>query len=245
MKLSILIPSRNEPYLEQTVEDIKRYATTNPEILVGDDTEGIGQRAMLNQLARKATGDYLMKTDAHCTFGMGFDETMLKKMDERTVAAPYMMVLNPETWTVRPDKKSSAYYFDSNLIFQYHLEAENSEVVNETMALQGSCFMVNKDTYWKWNLCDESLGSWGQQGVELGIKTWLAGGRCVTIKTTYYGHLFRHTEGEFPYQRSQDAIDATYNRFIKQFKNKRLIPLIEKFNYPGDWDIEKTNALST
>lgn len=245
MKLSILIPSRNEPYLEQTVADIKKHATTSPEILVGEDTEGIGQRAMLNQLARQAQGDYIMKTDAHCSFGYGFDEILLKKIDERTVLAPYLMVLDAESWTVKTEKKSSAYYFDSNLVFQYHHEAENTEVLNETMALQGSCFMVNKETYWKWNLCDESLGSWGQQGVELGIKAWLGGGRCATIKTTYYGHLFRHGEQDFPYPRDQAAIDATYNQFIARFKNKQLIPLIEKFNYPGDWDNEKINALCT
>lgn len=240
--ISILIPSKNEPYLKQTIEDIERHAEGEIEILAQEDY-GIGQRALTNRLAEKAKGEYLMKVDAHCSFAQGFDVEMMKDMDDKTVMAPYLMVLDAENWVVKPHKKSSMYVFDSNLIFQYG--EENKEIVNETMCMQGSCFLVSKKAYFDWNLCDESLGSWGQQGVELGIKTWLNGGRCVTTKRTYYGHLFRHSETDFPYKRNQEEIDNTRNLFVKRFKNANLIPIIDKFNYPCDWSLEKLKDLST
>jgi glycosyltransferase involved in cell wall biosynthesis len=93
-KLSILIPARQEIYLKQTIDDIFKHAEGDIEVLVGLDgleendidlvalaqikytqkklqfvinEKPMGQRAMTNYLAQKATGDYLMKLDAHCS----------------------------------------------------------------------------------------------------------------------------------------------------------------------------------
>ena len=40
MKLSILIPARNEKYLQQTVDDIFRHREGELEVLIGMDGEG-------------------------------------------------------------------------------------------------------------------------------------------------------------------------------------------------------------
>ena len=72
IELSIVIPSLNEPYLDKTVEDIKRHAETDIEVLVGDDAvEKLGQRALTNKLVREAKGKYVMKCDAHVSFSQG------------------------------------------------------------------------------------------------------------------------------------------------------------------------------
>lgn len=260
--ISILIPSRNEPYLQKTVDDIFAHAETDVEVLVGMDgytdaltmkdtsrvkviqePEPIGQRAMMNRLAKMAEGKYLMKTDAHCSFGPGFDRIMLEDMQDDVIMAPYLLVLDAERWAPQHKPKSSSYCFDTNLVFQYNQRDENDEPLNETMCMQGSCFMVSRETYWKWNLCDETLGSWGQQGVELGIKAWENGGKCVTNKKTYYAHLFRHKETDFPYQRELETIRGTHNEFKKRYLNRNLARLIEKFNYPADWTVEAVAKL--
>lgn len=238
--ISILITAKNEPYLQQTIEDIKRNAVGEIEILAEND-DGRGQRAMLNKLARQAKGEYLMKVDAHCSFGYGFDVIMLEDMDDKTILAPYLMPLDAEKWIVSHHNKMSSYVFDTDLVM--HFAPNNDEPVNETMCLQGSCFMVAKQTYFDWNLCDESLGSWGCQGIELGIKAWNNGGRCLTTKKTYYGHLFRHSEIDFPYKRVQSEIDDTHNKFIKKFKKKDIRWLVERFGYPVDWTPEAVSKL--
>lgn len=241
--LSIIIPSRNEKYLGQTIEDIKLHAKGEIEILVGEDTEGIGQRAIMNRLARQAKGEFIMKTDAHCSFSPGFDVEMLSKMENNMIMAPYMLVLDAERWTVRQDKKSSAYAFDTNLVFQYNKEAENKELLNETMCLQGSCFLMTTENYWNWNICDESFGSWGSQGVEIGIKAFLNGGKCVTNKLAYYGHLFRTDEQDFPYPRGVEPGRQANEKAKEMFLNKNIAPLIEKYNYPCDWTREFVDSL--
>ena len=92
-KVSVIIPSRNEQFMPQTVEDILAKATGDIEVIVIldgywpdpilPDHQNLilvhhgkpkGMRASINAGAAVATGDYLMKCDAHCMFGEGFDE---------------------------------------------------------------------------------------------------------------------------------------------------------------------------
>lgn len=231
--ISIIIPSLHEPYLQKTVEDITKHAETEIEILVGDDAvEKLGQRALMNKLARKAHGEYIMKCDAHCSFGQGFDRIMLEDMDKRTILAPYLLPLNGETWKTS-NNRHSAYVFDSQLTM--HHAPNNTELVNETMCLQGSCFLISTKNYWDWNICEEALGSWGGQGTELGIKAFLNGGVCKTTKKTYYGHVFRHSESDFPYERNHESISASQKTFIEKYRTPALAPLIRKYDYPCDW----------
>lgn len=235
--LSIVIPSLLEPYLLKTVEDIKRHAETNIEILVGDDAvEKLGQRALTNKLVREAKGKYIMKCDAHVSFSQGFDRKMLEHADNKTILAPYMLRLDAERWLPIPKPVTGSYVFDSNLVFQYGEETDL--MISPTMCLQGSCFMVDRQTYWGWDLGDETLGSWGGQGAELGIKSFINGGQCVIIKHCYYAHLFREREEDFPYQRDKAKIKGTTDLMIERFKDKRIAGLIQKFNYPSDWTPE-------
>lgn len=258
--LSILIPSRNEPYLNQTIKDIFENSKADIEVLVGldgydEDIEGrnnltvlklkenIGQRAITNELARMARGKYLMKLDAHCSMGYGFDRIMLNDIEDDMILAPYMLVLDADTWTVRNDKRTSQYCFDSNMVMQYQTELERPEMLTETMCLQGSCFMMTKQLYFDLNICDESLGSWGSQAVELGCKAWLSGNRCVTTKNTYYAHLFRTTDADFPYDRGENPGKKSNELITQMYKNEKIAWLIEKFGYPADWTPEKVIRL--
>lgn len=252
--ISILIPARNEKYLQKTIEDILENATGDIEILLGMDgqqqvgfvdfkddkrlkahleTHPIGQRAITNKLVEKAQGDFIMKVDAHCSFGYGFDQKMLKDMQKDWVLSPYMMVLDGDEWAVKPEKKSSQYVFGTNMVMEYG--QEKAGLLNETMCLQGSCWMVSKGNYLKWELGEEEMGSWGGQGVELGIKAFLGGGTCMTTKETYYAHVFRTTDADFPYERGETPGKQANDELIKRYRNETIRPLVEKFGYPLDW----------
>lgn len=102
-----------------------------------------------------------MKVDAHCSFSQGFDRVMLEAMDDRTIMSPYLLILDAEKWDIKPKPVSSSYCFDTDFVFQYNRRDENLEPIVETMCLQGSAWMVDRQKYWDWNLCDTSLGSWG------------------------------------------------------------------------------------
>lgn len=248
--ISFIIPARQEPHLQRTIDDLFENAKGDIEVIVGLDgwhpdeihgpldrllviqeKEPIGQRAMMNLCAEAASGKYIAKTDAHCSFGPGFDTILLEDMDDKTVIAPYLMVLDPLKWTIAHDKHNSSFVFDTNLVMHYG--EENNELVNETMCLQGSFFMTHKKNYHL--LCDEDLGSWGGQGSELGIKAYLHGLTCKVSKKTYYGHVFRHTEQDFPYKRDLAAIRRSQKTIIEKYRTKKIAGLVKKYNFPKDW----------
>lgn len=226
-KLSIVIPSRSEPLLTKTVEDIYNHIEGDTEVLYMED-DGRGQRALTNELVRRSKADFVMKVDAHCSFGPGFDAIMMEAIDDRTILSPQMGVLEPITWSINGKKMTSRYYFDKDFIMKY--DENNDEMEPETMCLQGSAWMITRENYWKWNVCDESLGSWGGQAVELGIAAHINGGRCKTTRNTYYGHVFRHSDIEFPYDRGESPGKFATEELKRRYKNDpRIEELSKKF----------------
>jgi hypothetical protein len=235
--ISFLIPTKNEKHLWDTINSIHDNSRYSNEVLWENDDRGLGQRAIINKLAKQARFPIVAKVDAHCVFGPGFDEALMEDMDEKTVIAPNMYPLDDDLWTVNHHNPMNQFAFDSKFVM-HHVE-NSKEVISETMCMQGSFFMCYKKFLFDANLVDESLGSWGSQAVELGIQTWTNGGRCITSKKTYYGHVFRHDEKDFPYKRDQKKIDETYDRIKRKYKDVDLGWLITKFNHPLDHDRTK------
>lgn len=293
MDLSILIPSRNEMWLNKTIDDILEHIEADTEILVGLDgswpevginqnervnvfycPNSIGQRAITNSLCKVARGKYIMKVDAHCAFDQGFDRKMLeafKETGDNVTMVPIMRNLWAFDWKCyscgwkkyqgpTPDKcpdcgstkikrkvmwvaktrpESYSYCFDPEPHFQYFGEYKSKQVGNivETMSLQGSCFMMTRDKYWELNVCDEGFGSWGSQGIEVAVKTWLSGGRVLVNKNTWYAHLFRTQGGDFsfPYELSGHQVQSAKKQVRELFFNNKW----DKQVYKLSWLVEK------
>jgi len=229
MKLSVLVPAKNEPHLQATLDDIERHRELGTEVLWMEDP-GIGQRKCTTRLAEQASGDYIMKLDAHCSLSQGFDRALLSEMHGNTILAPILMPLDPITWSINGKKQMAQFVFDSNLVMQ-HADGD----AGNTMCLQGSCWIVSKENYFKWNLGDETMPSWGGQGTELGIKAFLNGGQCRTTRTAFYGHVFRHTDADFPYDRGETPGKKANEELVRRYRNTTLLPLVERFGFPCDW----------
>jgi hypothetical protein len=116
-KLSILIPARNEMFLNRTIEDILSNIEDDTEIIVGLDgqwpevpipqdkrvhvvyyNKSIGQRAMTNQLCKMSSAKYVMKVDAHCAFDKGFDRKLTEVMKDNWMLVPTMRNLHAFDW---------------------------------------------------------------------------------------------------------------------------------------------------
>jgi glycosyltransferase involved in cell wall biosynthesis len=155
-------------------------------------------------------------------------------------------------WKPKPSPNSTSYLFNTRMQFWYfggykkkqaeYGKKHNTRLV-ETMSLQGSCFMVARDEYWEYELCDESWGSWGQQGTEVACKTWLSGGRVLCNLDTWYAHMFRTRKGfRWPYpapgksqmKARQISRDIFYhNKWPKQ--KHPLSWLVDKFKPVPGW----------
>lgn len=287
--LSVLIPSRNEMFLSQTIQDILSNIEGNTEIIAVLDgylpdpalpadprctviynPESVGQRAATNQAAKLSKAKYVMKCDAHCTFDKGFDVKMIAEMHDDWTMVPLMKNLHAfdwvcpnghrryqgpsgaclecgeETtrdvvWIAKDSPKSVSYCFDSTPHFQYFGDfakrPEGQGEITETMSLQGSAWMLTRDKYWNLDVCDENFGSWGSQGIEVAVKTWLSGGQVMCNRKTWYAHMFRTQGGDFgfpyPISGSQQERAKSFARDLF-FNNKW--PLQKR---PLSWLVEK------
>lgn len=152
-------------------------------------------------------------------------------------------------WQPKKSPNSISYRFDKTLHFQYFGEfskrPEGQGEFPPSMSLQGSCFMCTRERYNTLNLCNETWGSWGNQGTEVACKTWLSGGEVRINKNTWYAHMFRTQGGDFsfPYHNPNNEIEHARQQsreaFLESKWDKAIHPLswlIEKFAPVPDWD---------
>ena len=144
-------------------------------------------------------------------------------------------------WNAKGNPVSTSYCFNTEPHFQYFRDfksrPEGKGDITPTMSLQGSFFMCTRDKYWELELCDESFGSWGSQGIEVAIKTWLSGGQVMCNHKTWYGHMFRTKGGDFgfPWPASGRQIQGAKKHAREIFFNNRW----PKQKYPLSWLIKK------
>lgn len=228
-KVSVIIPSRNERFLARTVADVCAHATGDVEIIVIADAywpdplppedprviilhhgTALGMRGGINAGVRIATGDYLMKLDAHCSVAMGFDEVLAAECAEDWLVVPRRLPLDGETWGLqsRDDDKYPIDYEFLSYGFQkwpdensgLHGEpwrarraARAEMLVDEDPSFQGSCWFMSRK-HWDrviGQMDDVNYGAFIYEPQELGLKTWLSGGSVMVNKKTHYAHLYK------------------------------------------------------
>lgn len=149
-------------------------------------------------------------------------------------------------WIGKERPQSTSYCFDTEPHFQYFREytkrpeykqARDTTGLTETMSLQGSAFMLTREKYWELGISDEKVGNWGNQGIEVALKTWLSGGRVLVNHNTWYAHMFRTQGGDFgfPWAVSGRDTQKTKNNVRDLFWGKSW----DKQTRPLSWLIEK------
>jgi len=164
-------------------------------------------------------------------------------------------------WIGKTNPQNSSYCFNTEPQFRYFREyrkrPEYKKMLKETgltesMSLQGSFFMLTREKYWELNICDEDFGSWGSQGIEVAVKTWLSGGKVMINHDTWYGHMFRTQGGDFgfPYPMKDRKVKEnrafTKDLFFNNKWDKAVHPLswlIKKFWPVKEWKQEDLDKL--
>ena len=122
-KVSIIIPSKNERYLNSTIKDVLQKAKEEIEIIVILDGywekqvidnviylhkgKSEGMRSAINSGVAIASGEYIMKIDAHCMLDEEFDIKLKQHHQDNWIQVPTRKRLNPSCWMIindgRPD----------------------------------------------------------------------------------------------------------------------------------------------
>lgn len=227
-RVSVLIPSRQERFLEPTWRDVLAKARGDIEVVVvldgywpewalPNDTrvrvlhrgQAQGMRPALTAAAHLATGDYLLKIDAHVMLAEGFDVQLLADYHESNwVLVPRRYALDPVAWAI--DESNPKYPVDAHYLsnpfatpanstpglhgsdWRARRDARADVLLDDELSSQGSCWFMSRA---QWNrlggLDAQRYGSFWHEFQEIGLKTWLSGGAVKVTKRTWYAHLFK------------------------------------------------------
>lgn len=233
--LSVIIPSYKDPYLQNTIDSILEnaegevevipvldgYWTTlkpDPRVKIVHLGQNRGMRGAINAGVAVSKGDVLMRTDEHCMFAKGFDKVIIDSLKDNQIVVPRRYALDPVKWEIMKEvepvdcMKLKIVNIDGVEKFSgVACKGDDSKDIEETMAMQGSCWLMTRNT---WDtvvgeLQTEGYGPHYQDSHEMVFKLWQNGGKFYVNKNTWYAHKHRsfsrtHQEGteENPANRS-------------------------------------------
>lgn len=236
--LSVIIPSYRDPLLNKTIESLLTHSQLGAAlevIAVFDGYWGVpindprvryvhlgrnrGMRGAINAGVAISRGKFIMRTDEHCEFATGYDKVLTDACQPNWIVTPKRYFLDPVQWKVmdippieieklviQDNKKFSAQTWKSRS------EEKKHEVISETMAMQGSCWLMPR-RWWKKAIGELQIEGYGQliqDSHEMVFKTWKLGGKLMVVKNTWFAHKHRsfprtHNNGTKENPANQDA----------------------------------------
>ena len=173
--LSVIIPSRNELFLNNTISDILLHSESDTEIIAVSDGnypiepvldndrvtlithfQSIGQRAASNEAVRLSKAKYIMKADAHCAFDQGFDRKMIALMEDDITMVPVMRNLHAFDWVCKNGHRR--YQGPSGICTECQEPTERDICWTPKPNPQSTCYRFDKDMHFQY---------WAEKGKEL------------------------------------------------------------------------------
>ena len=171
--LSILIPSRNERFLPETVRDLLAKAAGDVELIVvlegywehalplSDPRLKIlhhgkakGMREAINAAVQIATGRYLLKTDAHTLWDEGYDAKLIADyLEDNWILTARRYALDPEAWAI--ETGNNKYPVDAHFLSNPYERPDDP-----TCGLHGSPWTARREVRAD-VLLDEEMSSQG------------------------------------------------------------------------------------
>ena len=220
--------------------------------------ENIGIKGNINALALTATGKYIYKSDAHCSFGKGFDEILKANMEDDWIVMPRFKIIKDD-WSIQIRDGQEEFYdyfylccpFTDRRGFRFKAgghwkertqeRLESHPTVDETPQIHGSGWFMTKDRFFE-------LGGFpnidpdghGQEPIWLALKNWLMGGKVMVNKKTWYAHLHQDNKVKgYHYTRQEE--EYTYNMTAKHWMGDKEPNLVHNI----EWFIDKFYPMPT
>ena len=270
MRLSVIIPAKKEPFLQKTIDsflaasdlgcDVEVLAVldgpwmkepnSDKRVKVIRLPEPKGMRGAINAGLAEATGEFLMKLDAHCAFDQGFDKKMIESYSDDRLLIPRRYSLDDINWCIKAHRMKWPHDYHyltfptpgyTLMTPQGYIRNDRPETIDDTMTFQGSCWLANRETFMRrvgfLDDREETYGSFAAEQLEVGLKYWLGGGEVKVIKTTWYAHLWKmprhYATGEFEAKLLRFKNNWVWS--TKHWTNNEEPNMI----YPFNWLVER------
>jgi glycosyltransferase involved in cell wall biosynthesis len=212
-----------------------------------------GMRDSINKGIALSRGKYIMKIDEHCMLDEGFDDKLAADCEDNWVVIPRRKRLDAEAWKLVEDGRRDIDYM--YITYPYTEPGTNctglhgSEwkqrrderldvLIDDTPSMQGSCYFMTRKHWDKTIgfLDSTNYGHFTQEAQEIGMKTWLSGGRMVVNKKTWYAHFHK---GKRPKGKGYGFSNQQYRDHAVSVERGRLYCIdywLNTKDYPLDWN---------
>lgn len=261
MKLSVIIPDYKDPLLHKTIDSLldnselgdqleviavldgcwsEQPFRDDPRIKVIHLGKNRGMRGAINAGVAIAQGEFIARTDEHCSFGKGWDKILTDTCEPNWIVTATRYFLDPVKWEVMdlppvnfcklviggtPEKFSAQPWKER--------DKEMKDVtIAETLGMQGSFWLMPR-AWWEKIIVELDTKNYGQliqDSHEMHFKTLKAGGKLMLNKNTWHSHKHRsfartHNNGTPENPAAQDAgykyaLDTWREYFEKEIKPK-------------------------
>jgi len=255
--LSVIIPSYKDPLLGKTIDSLLENAEGDieiipvldgyyPEFKISDNErvralhlgKNHGMRRAINAGVAISRGEYIMRTDEHCTFGKGYDRILTETCQDNWIVTPRRYFLDPVKWEVM--KLPPVDFMKLKIVNAapgirkfsgVDAPGDPKQPIQESMAMQGSCWLMKRSWWDKviGELQNEGYGPHYQDSHEMVFKTWKAGGKLMVNKNTWHAHKHRdfprtHNNGTKENPSNNEACWAYSLSVWEDYFNKEIVP---------------------
>jgi len=228
-----------------------------PQLIFSHNSQSKGLRAAINTAAGMAKGKYLLKIDGHCALAPGYDQVLQQDYEANWVVVPRCYhQLDTRHWKPASNSQWTDYYFLScpwknvrypslfmmkDCGWSTRDQDKKEMLIDDEMTFIGSCWFMSTDHFHSklGGLNTVAFGNFAENQ-EIGLKTWLGGGRVIVNKNTWYAHL-QQKDPDRGYQLSRNAIFKSHVAIAKYFVNNQWPERMHDFA----WLVEKFWPLPT
>lgn len=202
-----------------------------------------GMRRAINAGVRVASGEYLMRMDEHQIVCPEYDKILTAKENIRDnwIVTPRRYFLDTKEWKImdlppvdymklKIVNTGSGRKF-SGVEWKTRAKTNAHKMIDQTMAMQGSCWVMKKSWWDKVikRLETENFGPHYQDSHEMQFKTWKAGGKLVVNKKAWHAHKHRsfprsHNGGSPENPINSEFCFANSLKIWEDYYNKEVVP---------------------
>lgn len=164
-----------------------------------------GMRNAINKGIAISKGEYLLRADEHQMFGKNYDRILTETCKDNWIVTPRRFFLDTTKWeimdmppvdyaklVIQRDEDGSDLKW-SGQPWASRTKKRKDIMIDETMAMQGSCWVMKRSWWDKviGNLQSKGYGTHYGDSHEMVFKTWQAGGKLMVNKNTWHAHKHR------------------------------------------------------
>lgn len=258
--LSVIVPDYKDPLLHKTIDSLLDNSGLGDQLEVIAVLDGcvsnkpfrrderlrvvrlgknVGMREAINTGVRVSRGEFIMRTDEHCTFGDRYDLLMTSTCQPNWIMTARRYFLDPEKWEVMDlppvdyerlkvrDIGNGAFKFEG-VVWHSRAKERKDIPIDETMAMQGSMWLMPK-SWWETigELQTEGYGTMYQDSHEMVFKTWQKGGKLMVNKNTWFAH--KHVSFPRTHQYSREEWEPCVKYAYETWKDYYFNEIVPKW----------------